>query len=227
MAAFRYSIELKVDFIETDVRLSADGHAVLIHSEGHIEETTDGVGAISDLTLAEIRQLDAGTHFSPVFSGESVPTLADLLALSRGRVPILLDTSGDADYYELVLREIAAADMFRQVLIGVRSVQAVDYLRGVAPEVALLSLGYPEERAMEISDRGTNALRFWGCWPSLIARARTFTKPVWVMAGAPNKRDGGKTHPEEVRQWAAAGAAAVILDNPRLLSGGDERSASA
>jgi len=62
------------DFVEVDVRLSKDGILVVIHDET-VDRTTDGSGKVEELTLEEIRLLDAGL-------GETVPTLAEAVALA-------------------------------------------------------------------------------------------------------------------------------------------------
>ena len=51
-----------VDMLEMDVRLTADGHVVVIHDDT-VDRTTDGTGAVRDMTLAKLRELDAGYHF--------------------------------------------------------------------------------------------------------------------------------------------------------------------
>ncbi len=67
-------------WVEFDVKLTADGVPVLIHDET-VDRTTDGSGAVADMSLARIKQLDAGTPFDAAFAGERVPTLVDALAL--------------------------------------------------------------------------------------------------------------------------------------------------
>ncbi|MBQ9745400.1 MAG: glycerophosphoryl diester phosphodiesterase [Clostridia bacterium] len=82
MEAFRAAISAGVDEIETDVRMSADGELVLIHDDA-VDRTTDGTGKICDLTLAEIRALDAGVKKGEAFAGERVPMLRELLELVK------------------------------------------------------------------------------------------------------------------------------------------------
>lgn len=64
------------EYVEVDVALTADRHAVLMH-DATVDRTTDGSGRISDLTLADVRTLDAGSWFSAEFAGTRVPTLAE------------------------------------------------------------------------------------------------------------------------------------------------------
>lgn len=85
MAAFEGAVRLGCRYLETDVRLTRDGVLVTIHDET-LERTTNGSGAVSACTLAELKQLDAGYHFSsdggqsfPFRSqGLTIPTLAEV-----------------------------------------------------------------------------------------------------------------------------------------------------
>ncbi len=84
MAAFRSAVERwEVDMIETDVRLTADGVVVVFH-DATVDRTTDGIGPIETMTLAEVQELDAADSFrlpdgSNPFRGERVPTFDELL----------------------------------------------------------------------------------------------------------------------------------------------------
>jgi glycerophosphoryl diester phosphodiesterase len=80
LTSLRKAKELGAVWVEFDVKLTRDGAAVLMHDE-RLERTTDGQGAVAQLTLAELQKLDAGAWFGPSFAGERVPTLADALAL--------------------------------------------------------------------------------------------------------------------------------------------------
>lgn len=79
LANFRACLELRIGF-EFDVEKSKDGHLVCIHDDT-VDRTTNGTGAVSDLTLEEIRGLDAGGWFDPKFAGEKVPTVEEVLEL--------------------------------------------------------------------------------------------------------------------------------------------------
>ncbi len=82
MAAFRRAIELGANFIETDLQLTRDAHLVAIH-DVTLERTTNGRGTVRDYTLAELRQLDAGSWFSSEFAGEKIPTMDEIFELAR------------------------------------------------------------------------------------------------------------------------------------------------
>jgi glycerophosphoryl diester phosphodiesterase len=80
--AFEYALELGVDLLEFDVRLTADGHAVVIH-DATVDRTTNGSGAIQDLTLGEIQELDAGLYLDAEYEGTIIPTLDEVLDTAR------------------------------------------------------------------------------------------------------------------------------------------------
>jgi glycerophosphoryl diester phosphodiesterase len=75
LAAFSYAIALGCDRLELDVWLTADGRPVVIHDET-VDRTTDGTGAVADLSFAEIRRLEAG-------QGERIPSLDEVLDLAH------------------------------------------------------------------------------------------------------------------------------------------------
>jgi glycerophosphoryl diester phosphodiesterase len=83
LAGFRLANSLGCDWVEFDVRLTAD-HTLVVCHDDRVERTTNGRGAISDLALAEIRELDAGSWFDRSFAGEPVPTLDETLELCCG-----------------------------------------------------------------------------------------------------------------------------------------------
>ena len=71
------------DFVEVDIRLSHEGVPVIIH-DAKLDRTTSGTGRVNDHTLKELRNLDAG-------EGEMIPTLAEILALVKGRCGVFIE----------------------------------------------------------------------------------------------------------------------------------------
>jgi glycerophosphoryl diester phosphodiesterase len=76
LPAFEQAIQKGADGIELDVKLTADGHVVVIH-DSKVERTTDGRGHVASLTLEAIRKLDAGKWFDEKFSGAKIPLLEE------------------------------------------------------------------------------------------------------------------------------------------------------
>ena len=92
--ALKKALDGPTAFVETDVRLSADGVPVLIH-DYRVDRTTDGQGRVRTLTLRQLQKLDAGSWYSQEFAGTRIPTLESFLALVRdSRKKVLLELKG-------------------------------------------------------------------------------------------------------------------------------------
>ncbi len=83
LAAFRLAYEQGADGIELDAKLTADGTVVVMH-DATVTRTTGAAGRVCDLTLAQLKTLDAGHLFGAQFHGERVPTLAEVFELAAG-----------------------------------------------------------------------------------------------------------------------------------------------
>ena len=79
------AIAAGADGAECDVNASADGMLVVMH-DGKVDRTTDGTGKVTELTLAELKKLDAGSWKDPKFAGEPVPTLDELLQRHKSSI---------------------------------------------------------------------------------------------------------------------------------------------
>ena len=103
--------EVGADHIEVDIRLTADGVAVLMH-DATVDRTTDGTGPVSNLTLAQVKQLDAGSWFGPDFAGTKVPTLAEALVAvgQRGRILLDIKVSGMGQAIDNAIAEASTID---------------------------------------------------------------------------------------------------------------------
>ena len=132
-AAIEGSIADSVDWIEVDVRLTRDGRHVLFH-DADFGRMTGRSGLVADRTVDEIKALDVGSKFARRFAGEKVPTLAEALALAKGRANLYLDCK-QVDPAQLV-RDVIRAGMEKQavvvappdVLKAVRSITGGDRL---------------------------------------------------------------------------------------------------
>ncbi len=81
-ASFDMAQHMGAEFVECDVHLSKDNEVIVMHDE-RVDRTTNGIGLIKNLRLAQIKKLDAGLWYSKKFKGEKVPTLRELLAWAR------------------------------------------------------------------------------------------------------------------------------------------------
>lgn len=90
LAAFILAKEQGADGIELDAKLSADGEVVVFHDRT-VDRTTQGKGRVNQLTLAQLRQLDAGMWKGQSFKGEKIPTLAEVFEVVGGKMIIMIE----------------------------------------------------------------------------------------------------------------------------------------
>lgn len=95
LAAYRLAIEAGADFAECDVYLTRDNIPVLMHDRT-LGRTTGVSDRMRDLTLAEVRKLDAGKWKGPQFEGEGVPTLVEAIELTKGKLRLVIEIKEEA-----------------------------------------------------------------------------------------------------------------------------------
>lgn len=121
LPAFQKALEMGVDGIELDVQCSKDGVLVVMHNFT-VNETTNGIGPVSDFTAAELAQLDAGSHFGIEFSRVGVPTLEQVFDLvgDRCRVNVEIkskDPTGGPEV-EALVATIVRRNLYDQVIVS-------------------------------------------------------------------------------------------------------------
>lgn len=77
LASFELAVEQGADAIELDAKLSTDNQVVVIHDQT-VDRTTNGKGRVNQLTLQQLKELDAGSFFAAKFQGEKIPTLDEV-----------------------------------------------------------------------------------------------------------------------------------------------------
>ena len=90
LSAIRKALELEVDFVEIDVRLSQDGVPILMHDES-LKRISGSEQDVHHLSLPQLLEIDAGHWFHPKFSGEKIPTLAEVLALDWNSTGLMIE----------------------------------------------------------------------------------------------------------------------------------------
>lgn len=214
MAAFRLAVEQGATFIETDLHLSRDARFVAIH-DATLDRTTNGHGLVHNLTLAELRKLDAGSWFHSKFAGEPVPTLDEILAFGReADVVFYLEIKYDTAWgmhHALVGALRDAKESARVVVLSFDSA-TLDKLRRQDPTLMtglLFDRSGPDHVALAQSV-GSRQLAPRGDFvtPQLVERAHGADLQVatWTL-----------NQPEHMRAAIAAGVDGVMTDYPDRL----------
>lgn len=118
LAAVQRALEIAVDEIEVDVRMTADGELVVCHDET-IDRTTNGKGSVADMTLDEIRKYRLVDSNGEV-TDELMPTLGDVMWAIQGRCRLLVELkrSGDAEKMaKAVINEVSLYGAFEWVAV--------------------------------------------------------------------------------------------------------------
>jgi glycerophosphoryl diester phosphodiesterase len=90
LSAMRKAIESGADYVEMDVQQTADGVVVLLHDRD-LKRVAGLSRRLDEMSFDEVRRLDVGAWFDPVFAGERVPTLAEVIDLCRGRTRLNIE----------------------------------------------------------------------------------------------------------------------------------------
>ena len=214
-AAFRRAIAMGAGFIETDLQLSRDARFVAIH-DATVNRTTNGQGTVHDMTLADLRRLDAGSWFGSEYAGERIPTLEEILEFAKKHdVVFYLEMKPGGSWggeHALISALRESGEIRRTVVISFDKV-ILEGVRKIEPTVmtGLLFEGQisnPLETALEIGARQI-AVRGDMVTPRLLkeARERDLQVVCWTV-----------NHPAHMRLLAEAGVDGIISDYPdRLL----------
>jgi len=214
LAAFKQALAFGATFIETDLQLTRDARFVAIHDDT-VDRTTNGQGAVHDMTLAEVRKLDAGSWFGSEFAGERVPTLDEILQFSKKNdVVFYLELKPGGSWggeHALIgsLRE--SGEIARSVVISFDA-GILAAIRKIEPTLmtGLLYDGQiddPLEKAVEIGARQV-AVRGDLVTPWMLGQARR--RDLQVVCWTVN-------HPAHMRMLMSAGVDGIMSDYPDRL----------
>ncbi len=224
LAAFQRAVELGADLIELDVHQTADGHVVIIHDDT-VDRTTNGSGPVHSMALRELRRLDAGSWMGPQFAGERVPTLLEVLELTRGRAGLAIEIkAGSARYPGLeanIVRLLETAGRVDDVIITSGDCHAIAEVRQRDTHVATACFrhGSPRRwhwyRRLGLSRRWHSDYLF--VWPERVTASvvsdvhRSGLGLVTTLEREPT------ADPIMIRRLARMGVDGIIADDVALL----------
>lgn len=232
-----------IDIGEIDVRTTRDGALVLMHDE-RVDRTTDGQGAVADLSLDQIRRLrlrQRGGGADTAMTARRVPTLQEALALARGRILLNLDVK--AAQIPALVAAIMETDTARDVLLNVDTdadSRLLAWVRslGIAMQVLYFDNRAGADRAAQwqaLPRLQPTSLQLVFRDPDVIGQARQAvqSEPVRIFvntmaldiaSGHPMDLSGpyldsvAITHPEQVwRPLIERGASIIQTDEPQRL----------
>jgi glycerophosphoryl diester phosphodiesterase len=224
LLAFRQAVAAGVEFLETDVHLTADGEPVIVH-DPTLDRTTNGRGAVRDVKLADLGALRLRAAEGAV-TDEPIPTLAQLLDLVRpSPAELLLEIKVGADrrrypgIEEKVLAAIRSRGLTPRIVIMGFQRETVQRIRELDPAIRTALLvariqidraGVPPVEAVKWAKTvGATALglQHTAVDAAVVAAARQ----AGILLGAWTVNDEA-----EIRRVSELGVDIVISDRPDL-----------
>ncbi|MCK4420135.1 glycerophosphodiester phosphodiesterase, partial [Candidatus Aerophobetes bacterium] len=194
--SFEKGIECKANMIEFDVRLTRDGHIVIMH-DAKVDRTTNGTGLVSQLTFKEIKKLDAGTWFSPKFKGTKVPTFKEAIAFIKGRARFDIEIKEDPYSNETIEKklvgEILKNNILDEAVVISFDLSSLERIKEIEPRLRvgfLFSQDYDFERGLrEILHIGGEAIHpeYLHLTPRLVSKAHS--RGILVRAWNSNDKE--------------------------------------
>lgn len=220
LAAFELAAQYGADGVELDVVLTKDRRLAVIHDE-YVDSTTDGTGPVAAKTLAEMKELDAGSHFSADYAGLRVPTLDEVFEAVGDRLLINIELKGlgrKNDGLEAVVADLVAHHkMAERVLISSFNPLRLRRMRRIAPQ---LPLGFLHDHSAPLSLRLMAQVALLGLQTQadhpheseitskylIRARRRKQRVNVWTV-----------NDPERMRELVSLGIDTIMTDRPDVL----------
>jgi len=140
LEAFKLAMDMGADGFELDVHLSKDGELVVIHDET-VDRTTDGTGFVGEMTLAELKALDASNH-KEAYKGAKIPTLAEVYDLIRDTNHIVnVEIKTDNIFYPQLEEKVLALEkemgMEGRIVYSSFNHYTVKKIRALAPDAQI------------------------------------------------------------------------------------------
>jgi glycerophosphoryl diester phosphodiesterase len=145
------------------------------------------------LTLVEVKKLDAGIKFDKRFRGEPVPTLREVLRLSKGRIGVMLDLKETgAAYAERIAAEVKEHGDAKRLVLGIRSVEQAKQFRMLLPAARQIGLVPTLDDIEPFAKAGVKVIRLWPKWlsdPTAVPRVRKAGLELHVGSGLGTKAE--------------------------------------
>jgi glycerophosphoryl diester phosphodiesterase len=209
VAAFEAAISASADGVETDIRLTADGHLVC-HHDADLCRTAGLDRRIDAMTRADLRAIDP----------DLCPDLEAVLETCAGRCLVLLDmkVSTTGDVHAVLDRVHRAGGPAGSVAIGVRSLSMQAQVARDGPSVPTLGLLPNPDLLPEFVRMGGTWGRLWeaDATAARIAAVHGIGLPLIVMVGTATPESVGRITPVGLADLLSRGPDGVMLDDPAL-----------
>ncbi len=213
LPAFALAIAKGAHQLEFDLRVTKDEQVIVIHDET-VDRTTDGTGKTTDLTLEEIKTLDAGSWKGAEFAGTRLPTFAELLEIVPPGPVLNVQLYLEPRYVPLVMAEMKRQGKVDQCFLACNRAH-IEAARAVEPTIRWCSLDGQRGPDSDYPDRtiaaGAQFIQLWGwadCMPRVVDRLHDHGVTVNYF---------GTSDAEEMRRLIGAGIDYILTDHLDLM----------
>ncbi len=213
--AFEAAIAMGADVLWLGLQSSADDQLVVIQ-DARLERTTDGHGAVRELTARELKRLDAGRWFGRRFRGQRIQTLSEVLERFRDRVAFAVELPGGSDLHpgieERLLSLLQIYEVSARTLVVSLDHHALMRCRDLDPDVPTVArLGGRPLAPAALAPRGVLA---GVCLPAELTTPRDLDA---IRAAGLACYVEGVNDSSAARRLAEWGVAGLVTDRPDLL----------
>jgi glycerophosphoryl diester phosphodiesterase len=214
--AIQKAIELGVDIVELDVKVSRDGVPVLMH-DGTIDRTTTGSGKPSDYTYEELKQFRL-IHDEET-TDQHIPTFDEALKLIKGKIMVDIDLK--TDQLDPIIEVIRRNGCENHVFFFDSDYEALDYIKEVDPDFYLMPRAYSFDMADSAIVQFTPEvihIDFKFYTAEVVELIKSNNARVWINAlGLPDTAFGTENEDKAMDKILKNGANIIQTDQPELL----------
>lgn len=211
MTAFRLAMEQGVDYIELDVRMTKDGVLVVTHDD-NLKRVAGVNKNVWDMTYDEIKGLDVGSYYDPVYYQERIPTFEEVLNLTKGKTRLNIElkpSAHDKNLVENVISLIKKYDIEDSCMICCMKYDTLKQVKALAPDIYttyVMIIAYSNFWDLDAID--AFSISHDRISKKIIANVKNRGKDIY--AWTVNKED-------DMNRVLDMGVDGVITDNPALL----------
>jgi glycerophosphoryl diester phosphodiesterase len=216
LPAFELAAQQGADGVELDVQFSRDRQLVVIH-DFTVDGTTDGEGHVRDISLSQLKALDAGSWFGSAFSDTCIPTLEEVFEAVGNRLFINVEIKVESRTSESI--EEAVADLVirrglqQRVIVSSFDLPVLEGLRRIAPDIAI---GFLHFNSLNDAERsGLGDLQFEAVHPYHALVDAAYVE--WARANGYRVNTWTVNEPERALELRDLGVDALITDNPDVI----------
>jgi glycerophosphoryl diester phosphodiesterase len=217
IASFELAVRQGTDAIELDARLTADAHIVVFHDR-MLGRTTNGQGRVAQKTLAELRELDAGSSFSAEFRGEKIPLLEEVFDAVGTKTFINIEFKNSGTWGDVLVDQVCKlvvkCGMEGRILFSSFAASNLKRARELLPGVPRGLLAYPHLAGVWARSFGFSFGDYAALHPSVgdvdaqaVQRVHRLRRRIHVWT---------VNQPTDMLHLKSWGADGIITDDPAL-----------